>query len=106
MAVYFLPVLCSCTVRPMNTMSVVACRPIKADQLLLSAVMFMVDGKAEGISIRVIAVLPGGLGRILNSLSVENFESFCCEEVENGHGMHIMLSIGSGALRHHCAAAA
>jgi len=86
--------------------SSVACKPIKADQLLLSAVMFMVDGKAEGISIRVIAVLPGGLGCILYNLSVENFENFCCEEVENGRGKHIMVSIGSGALRHHCAASA
>lgn len=84
----------------------VACKPIKADKLLLSAMIFMIDGKADGISIRVIAVLPGCLGCILYSLSVENFGSVCCQEVENGHGKHIMLSIGSGALRHHCAAAA
>ena len=63
--------------------------------------IFMIDGKADGISIRVIAVLPGGLGCILYNLSVENFENFCCEEV---HGKHIMVSIGFGALRHHCAA--
>lgn len=74
--------------------------------LLSSAMIFMIDGKADGSSIRFIAVLPGGLGCILYNLSVENFGNFCCEEVENGHGKHIMVSIGSGALRHHCAAAA
>ena len=52
------------------------------------------------------AAFPGVLGCILYSLSVGNCESLYCEEAENGHGMHIMLGIGSRALRHHCAAAA
>ena len=112
MVVYFLPVLCSCTIRPMNTMPV-RWHASQSRQtsccsycLLSSAMIFMIDGKADGSSIRFIAVLPGGLGCILYNLSVENFENFCCEEVENGRGKHIMVSIGSGALRHHCAASA